>query len=211
MGTPNPYADLPGHAPAVGVPLWRVYQTSAPVTGSARGPWYFASSDDARLPNKRGRFDVPTPHGTCYLGDDAAAAYHEHFGALLVPPAEEARRALASASPTRDVRFGDLAHPDAEFLGVSLVEAVYRTRSSTQRIARQVKDAGFEGVRTVRRSDPSGRTHTLSLFGAAGAHTPPGWDTEEGLPLIRPRPSTAIPRTLPLATPTVTRRGKGRR
>jgi hypothetical protein len=41
---------------------WRVH-------GAGNGAWFFASDDAARDPKSVGRFDLPAPHGTCYLSD----------------------------------------------------------------------------------------------------------------------------------------------
>lgn len=199
----NPMAGLPAHTPAPGDTFWRVYRTVDPDTGASRGPWYFASVTPTRPAAQAGRFDLPHPEGTCYLADDPAAAYREHFQALRVDPVDERQRALASIAPGRPVSFGDLASPDAEAFGISLVEATIRDRRQTQKIARQVRRAGFGGVRVLRRSDPSGTTHTVGLFDRAGPHrTLPSWRTKEGLPLVHPSfGATRRPRTMPLASP----------
>ena len=193
-------AGLPAYVPAPGDPLWRVYRVADPVAGSPRGPWYFAAVTKSRPIAETGRFDLTAPDGTCYLGDTPQAAYKEHFQAKLIDPDDERGRALACASPRGEVRIGDLASEEAEAIGVSLVEATTRNRRATQNLARQVRGAGFDGIRHLRRSDPTGRTYTYGLFGSAGAHANlPGWDTKEGLALQRPAGITFVPRSMPLA------------
>lgn len=202
--------DLPAYVPRPDERLWRVYRTRDPKTGASWSPWFFASSDDpARskvpgLADPSGRFDLPLPEGTLYAADTPEAAYREHFQALLVTPDTERGRALAwlSADVAGSVRIGDLAHPQAEFAGVTLREAEVPDRAETQRVARRVRAAGFDGIRALRRSDPSGSTHTVGLFGPAGAHSSlPGWRTHRGLGLRRPQPPVPPPRTMPLAPP----------
>lgn len=203
MSAASRLAGLPAFEVAPGDELFRVYRTTDEHTGKPRGPWYFASLGGTRKPARAGRFDLKPPEGTCYLSDSPAGAYREVFESQqLVDPADEAVRALAMATPNADqVRFGDIASPDAEALGFSLEEAASRNRRVTQKVAREVRAAGFDGVRALRRSDPAGRTYTFGLYGPAGPNVPSNWDTTEGLTLVRPARVTHIPLTMPIATP----------
>ena len=84
----------------------------------------------------------------------------------------------------------------------ALAEAVTRDRGRTQMIARHVRKAGFAGIRALRRSDPSGVTHTIGIFGPSGPQTEiKGWLPEEGLSLVRPRPPVPPPLTMKLSDP----------
>lgn len=63
-------------------------------------PWYFASSDSGRADNEIGRFDLPRPQGTCYVGYGPAAVSAEHLRICGVSAAEAQKAAaLRRVSP----------------------------------------------------------------------------------------------------------------
>lgn len=66
-----------------------------------RSPWWFAS-DGA------GRFDLPVPHGTCYLAVDPVAALLEVARGLTILSQDFlARRRLASAALPEETNLAD--------------------------------------------------------------------------------------------------------
>jgi hypothetical protein len=61
---------------------WRIH-------GALNGPWWFSSSDTPiRDEREIGRFDLPTPCGTCYVADDLSAASAESLREQGVTPAQ---------------------------------------------------------------------------------------------------------------------------
>lgn len=72
--------------------LYRIFWERDRSTGQRASPWRFAAA-----PPGAGRFDLPSPRGTCYWSDRRYGAWLEVFrGARLVDVADARRRRLAT-------------------------------------------------------------------------------------------------------------------
>lgn len=159
-------ARLPLRPLRTGTVAFRIFRRFGP-DGLVRGPWFFSSSGSA----SSGRFDLPRPRGTCYFSSTALGAWLEVFGSVrLVDPSDMRRRSLATASRTGgDLRLVDLASQRAAVAGVTLDVTAGDDYTVPQELAQAADDRGASGIRALLRRDPSGRSHNLALFGAAGA------------------------------------------
>lgn len=159
-------AHLPTRALRSGSVAYRLFRRFGP-DGSVRGPWFFSSSGSS----SSGRFDLPTPRGTCYFASTAIGAWLEVFGSVrVVDPSDVRRRALARAVRSGgDLRLVDLASRRAAVAGASLDLTAGDDYSAAQEVARQADARGAAGIRALLRRDPSGSSHNLALFGVAGA------------------------------------------
>lgn len=135
------------------------------------GPWFFASSEvDA---DEGGRFDLPEPHGTCYMASSADVALRERLGVIAAGRPLTAAALAASAvsfmtvpsALKRDI--ADTTHPEA-------ARSITREIATTTDYARTRSWAvhWFETERrTGVRYEPrfsTGPAVSLALFGAAG-------------------------------------------
>jgi hypothetical protein len=146
------------------------------------GAWYFASMESHPEPADVGRFDLPAPMGTCYVGayDDAVTMEASVLRGLSP---EEQAQALAdrkmSAMALDDFwgrRIADFASPDIERFGVPrAVEQLDRLEARPW--AQAAYEAGFAGIRYRLRKDPDHRIG-LALFGPAGPRTKPATQGE---------------------------------
>lgn len=166
---------------------------------SARDPWWFSSAG--------GRFDLPAPHGTCYMASDTTAAVRERLGETLAA----ARRISGDDADRMVVSYlhfsADLADTTsnecAEF-GVTRELGTITPYALPQRWAAALFDAGFGGVRCWLRSSP-GNSCATALFGDAGPDESRPVDRaplngraaarQAGLAVID------LPRTLPVVEP----------
>jgi hypothetical protein len=141
--------------------LHRVFRASRPA------PWWFSSAD--------GRFDLPRPLGSCYLGRTPVAAVLEafqHFSGLL-PDIELRlrRRAEVAAPPTAPIA-ANLAAPGARGLGVTAAIWADNDRALTQSWAYALHRAGWRALHHGIQHDPEGRLRAVTLFDAEGEHAP---------------------------------------
>lgn len=171
MGLPAP----PGRAalqamPAcdiVGVVVHRVYRHDA-----VRSPWFFSSA-----PGRAGRFDLPHPLGSCYVGTSRVAAVLEAFQGFsgLLPVAElRGRRRVQAQVPIGAPRAADLASRASRGAGVTAALWAGGDRALTQGWARALYGAGWEALHHGIQHDPSGSERALTFFGPAGEHLPFG-------------------------------------
>jgi len=137
------------------------------VVRTKKGPWWFSS-------NMGGRFDLPEPHGTCYVATEDLAALLEYVGPLLqagiVAAGTLQNRRLRSLALPQKYRLADAtARRAASFLtGEIHTMTPYTT---PQRWAAAFHEAGFEGIRFFVRHDPSRTAQGYALFGKHGERT----------------------------------------
>lgn len=173
LGEPPPAAQLT-RLPArrlAGMVLSRVYRRGR---GS---PWWFASVPRrAGQPGGGGRFDLPDPDGTCYLGTSIAAAVVEafqEFGEGLLPDTELRRRLRAEVrAPVSAPVAAWLSAARARGLGVTAALWAGGPRALTQRWAVVLRRAGWRALLAGVQHDPSGRLRGVALFDAVGEHAP---------------------------------------
>ena len=158
-----------------GVRLHRVFRSDR-VT-----PWWFATrvEDD---PAASGRFDLPAPLGTCYLGETAIAAALEafqDFGEGLLPLVElEQRRRAEVVAPDESPRSASVVAESARAFGVTAALWAGTDRRLTQAWALALHRAGWRALRAGVQHDPSGRQRARVLFDMAGEHPP--YDDADG-------------------------------
>lgn len=139
--------------------LWRITQ-------SQLGPWWFSSSGE-------GRFDLRSPHGTCYTAADPAGALLEvvgpdRTGGALCREFFDARR-LHELHVDRPHALAHLAaRPSASF-GITAEISTLVPYDLPQAWAAALHRAGADGVAYALRHDPEGSLG-CALFGEAGAH-----------------------------------------
>ena len=158
--------------------------------GRDHGCWWFSSVDVGDDPDGRGRFDLPTPEGTCYLASTEEAAARERVGTQLRTVAGH-ESVLASVLVTPEgpvtvtatevtlVRVANLAvKPAQRWVNRSLAvgTGIY---SVTQAWAAAFRAAGSSGIVHQPRFTGGARVRSLAAFGRAG----------------RPRPIPAVQRT----------------
>lgn len=137
---------------------------------AARGPWWFASGG--------GRFDLPTPRGTCYLATSALTAVRERLGPVLaarraVPAAAlddvvVSRLALGPPTSGTPLRLANLRATGAADFGVTRELESMTPYAVPCSWAAAFDVAGFDGLWYGPRFSP-GRASAVALFGAAGA------------------------------------------
>ncbi len=139
------------------------------------GPWFFASDDPQRA--TLGRFDLPAPHGTLYIGDYLGGVAPEAVREQGVTDAESQRayndRRL-SAIPLDSYhgkRVADFTSGAVRYFGAP-VDVASLLRAHARPWARAASYGGFEGILYRLREDPKRRLG-LALFGDAGAPDPP--------------------------------------
>lgn len=149
------------------------------VRRAEHGPWWFSSIDPAQ-PEESGRFDLATPHGSCYLATSAIAAVLEHFqgfsqGVVSQDALRERRRAQLLAPPSAP-NAADLAEPGALAVGVTLALSGSngQLRWLTQLWAHALHASGWAALHHPVQHDPSGAKRGVTLFDTAGPHPPYG-------------------------------------
>jgi hypothetical protein len=151
--------------------IWRVVRTD-------RSSWWFGN-------NRKNRFDLPAPKGTCYTAEDRWGAVAE---SIVAPGQHDGvvaeqfvldRRITRLSVPTTH-RLADTTDRSALGYGLTNELGVVHDRSRTQAWAATFHNAGFEGIRNLLRADP-GRSTGQALFGEAGARS--GWDQGERQPI----------------------------
>lgn len=148
-----------------------------------RGCWWFSSA--ARPPETSGRFDLPSPRGTCYLSTDEEGAARERVGTQI-------RKASGQESVLGSVLTDEHGQPvvvsavelPALWAANLPVKAAQRWVNRSlwagtgiygvcQEWAELFEQAGFEGVRYPPRFTLGSRAMVLAVFGDAGIPTPP--------------------------------------
>lgn len=154
LGEPG---DLTGF-PAVAPPkrLVRVCRAS-------QSTWWFSAEG-------RGRFDLVTPQGTCYLATDAYAAIRE--ATRLGPVSSlwvQARELREVAPPDPNARLAATTRQAAGQYGVTTELATVVPYDLPRRWATAFHAHGFDGIRHQLRHDQRARPSGAALFGPMGA------------------------------------------
>lgn len=174
---PGDLAHFPRHLLAPATFLARVHRAD-------RGAWWFSADGS-------GRFDLPSPQGTCYLGESALAGFLVVFGgSALVAEPDVLRRRVSWPAVSGELALADCTVGSARAFGVT--GAIHSTPdyALTQAWARAFAAAGFAGVRYRVSHDPEQRLVGVALFGPAGAPAdgalwPPGEPQPIGSELLR--------------------------
>lgn len=123
----------------------------------------FYSSDGS------GRFDLSSPRGTCYLGDEPLASFVEVFReARVVAEALVTAKALSLFRVQQTITLADVAHPRSRRFGVTGEIHTTTAYETTQAWATAFDRANFDGVRYRVRHDPAQDLVGVALFGMAG-------------------------------------------
>lgn len=166
-------SDLP-HVPIQGRTLHRVWRYEGADGVLREQPWWFASAPDDR--DEGGRYDLPTPMGTCYTAATPAGAVLEALQMHLTNlPRDEllARRRAEIAAPSGVPAAADLAAPLlAGEHGITAELWAGRNRPLTRRWAAALRRDGWWILHGGVSHDPSGRLRGFALFDQAGAHPP---------------------------------------
>jgi len=139
------------------------------------GCWWFASRPAVGPPG--GRFDLPEPDGTCYLGLTEGVAVRERVGRFLaagvpVPPGLIDGAVVSRVRlPTGRGSYAGVAHVEAAAFGVT---AELSSGTDNYEVCVHWADAlrshGFAGIHYTPRFSPGGRETALAVFGGRGAH-----------------------------------------
>lgn len=167
VGLPGDVSGFPAVRPhEAATPLHRIWQLRDAGTGERRTPWFFSSLPSAAA----GRFDLPRPSGTCYFSDRRSGAWLEVFrGCGLVDRTDVARRRLLTVVPIDEPpRLADLRSARAHRFGVTTDLLGGDDYAPTQRWAAALRDAGFAGVSSTVRHDPTLVARTVAVFGRSG-------------------------------------------
>jgi hypothetical protein len=168
---PEPPADLTGFPRQRIMPdrdLWRAVKAPNPHTW---GAWWFASSG--------GRFDLPSPLGTCYLAADIKAAIRERLGRIFrmgtllpAPLMHDMEVVLLQLPHAIDV--ADTGHEEAADWGaIRELGSLTGSYEKTRRWAEAFHEAGFEGLLYEPRFSSGADATALGVFGEAGAKSWP--------------------------------------
>jgi hypothetical protein len=160
---------------------WRIHSAK-------NGPWWFSAADrPARTEPKIGRFDLPFPNGTCYLGAylDSAASENLRESTVTAREAQTAadERHLSQMPLGRwyGERIANFTSEDTPRYGAPADIAIL-DRPCARRWALAAHRSGFQGLLYRLREDPQRRCG-LALFGHAGESPPPGQSAPSPLPV----------------------------
>lgn len=146
------------------------------------GPWFYASHQPGEVGG--GRWDLPSPRGTCYMAQTPQAALREVAGPDLLELGFLTRPWLAARSVSEielgtNVPAANLLSPRASDFGASAELTGALPYELTQTWARAWDSAGFGGIYYGMRFATNRRG--LGLFGDAG---PGDGDTVQTLPAL---------------------------
>lgn len=148
--------DFPERTLPAGAHLWTVHPAD-------RWAWVCSSGGD-------GRFDLAAPHGACYFSLEPLGALIECCFRETPEIDEGALRERRLSVMTTDVplRLADFTNPRAFGYGVTAEIHCMPDYELTQRWARALHDAGFDGVHYLLRHDPSLSLAGVARFGREG-------------------------------------------
>ena len=135
--------------------LWRIHRKE-------NTPWWFCSDLECR-------FDLPAPKGTCYLAEEPLGAFVEVFNDVgLVTEDDIKQRRISALKVPRALRLADCTNAASRGFGCTGEIHTTVDYDLTQRWARALAEAGFDGVRYLVRHDPAQRRVGIAVFGEAG-------------------------------------------
>jgi hypothetical protein len=164
VALPNPPTDLDGFPLfqlRKGRKLFRAHR-------AGRGPWWFASNDEAR-------FNLDLPSGTCYLAIDEETALRERLGPDMVKlnvvsagwadETEVSRLTLQAGA-----QLADTCHADAVHYGVTREISTYTGKRyvRTRKWANAFRKRGLGGIRYESRFTTIVKPNAIALFDGAG-------------------------------------------
>lgn len=169
----------------------------------ANGPWWFAHDGE-------GRFDLPAPHGTCYLASHPAAAVRERLGETLVAAGTisgaQADHMVVSSLPVTTTAADTTVQKAAQF-GITRELSTVTPYDLPQRWAVALHTAGHGGLRYWPRFSPGPSYRALGLFDDAGADPARPSDPSpiNGRVAAKAANITVVdpPRTVPVSTPPI--------
>lgn len=139
-------------------------QTLARIHRADRHPGFYSSDGS-------GRFDLPAPRGTCYLGEEPLASFVEVFReATVVAESLLATKALSVVGVRAEIALADVTHPRSRRFGITGEIHTSTAYEMTQAWATAFARAGLDGIRYRVRHDPAQDLVGVALFGPAGEH-----------------------------------------
>ena len=152
----------------LGFPRWRLRPSRHLYRAHTSGyaPWWFAS-------DRGGRFNLPAPHGTCYLATDARTALRERFGHALVAQGVVSENAAATTVVSRlRVPSGhwlaDTCSEKAEDFGQTREIGTIDQYDIPRQWAIAFHVDGYGGIRYQTRFTTSPAPNAVALFADAG-------------------------------------------
>lgn len=174
-GADQDYSDFPELLIEEDTELFRchVRRDQAPDLGC----WFFSSLHPNDDPSRKGRFDLPSPRGTCYLASAVEGALMEIVGpytakGIPVPSDLLARRLLTTFRTPLGIRAANVSSREASLRGVTAELTTMSDYPVPQSWASALDQSGFDAIWGSLRFSPDG-TRGLALFDEEGA--PDGW------------------------------------
>lgn len=156
---------------------WYRAHSDKHISSADRGCWWFSSHVPPGA--VEGRFDLPSPYGTCYFADDVEAAVRERLGPVwgshdFLSSGALVGTTVSIAPLIRYVSDDMIADTDTTAAAPYVTRELSTTADYdlTQCHAKAFADAGFAGILYAPRFTP-GRVQALALFGRKGAPKPP--------------------------------------
>lgn len=160
---------------------WKVHSDAFP------NPWFFASDTPDREFTSIGRFDLPPPYGTLYVGGYLPGVTPESVRETGVTPAESQaaynnrRLSVMPLDAYHGLAIADFTSKAVTKFGAPAdIAALPRAEARPWAVA--AHEGGFAGIRYRLREDPKHRLG-LALFGNAGEAEPPAGQLD---PLVLP-------------------------
>ena len=156
--------------------LYRIYWHRDRVTGAVNSPWRFSA-----VPPGLGRFDLPSPDGTCYWSSRRYGAWVEVWrGATTIDVADlRARRLWAAQAPP--LRLANLLSRTSYPYGVTAAISTQPDYALPQQWAGALRRAGFAGLVGSCSHDPASVALNVAVFGREGTpRRQRGWATTSG-------------------------------
>lgn len=142
---------------------------------SNNSPWWFAT---ARATGTDGRFDLPDPHGTCYLASTEAGAVRERWGRNLVRhgyvmAADADTTDVSALTVPRQHRLADTVSSKAANYRMTREIGTVTPYTLPQEWAVAFQTIGYEGIRYEPRFSTGSRDLAYAIFGDKGPRTWP--------------------------------------
>ena len=185
-----------GSPPAVldGFPRWRLRRSQTLYRAHHRqhGPWWFSSS-------LQGRFDLPSPDGTCYLSLDELSAFRERMGERLsalglLSAAGADSTVVSRLRVPRELRLADTCHPSAVAFGLTREIATVTPYALPQQWAAAFERAGMRGLRYESRFSTAAMANAVAVFGTDGASNWPTGQSRSGRAVAEDAGVRVLPR-----------------